>query len=156
MWWRTCLYKQWVRVSLSPRVCRRRPIAETLYNVIICEPITSRKDSTSSHFVGCFFARLRERLWMLSALFAVRRFENVSRRILFQYCIREKLLCRKIFVFCFTENFGCRKIFVFWFTGILCYRRIVVVFHNRVWNTGDNNAIVLFSCRISYRIYNVR
>ena len=35
---------------------------------IICDFSTSRKDS---HFVGCFFVHLRERLSLLSALFAV-------------------------------------------------------------------------------------
>ena len=52
-------------------VWRRRSIAVTLFDVIISDPFTSRKDSTSSHFVGCFFAHLRERLSLLFAFFTV-------------------------------------------------------------------------------------
>ena len=37
------------------RVWRRLSIANTLLDIIDIEPLRSRKDSTSSHFVGCFF-----------------------------------------------------------------------------------------------------
>ena len=49
-------------VKLVSTVERRLSIAITLLDIIDIEPLRSRNDSTSSHFVGCFFAHRRERL----------------------------------------------------------------------------------------------